>query len=371
MEYDGDRRLAQVLIQAKAVSLSELHTCRSVQDAARARGERPKDLATILAERNTLDGERLRALARVAATAHARIDGESITPKPGTPSGRQRPWRSIGGYELMAPLASGGSGTVFKARDPHTGQLVAVKVLSRDGAKDRGTERFLREAQVACQLRHENLVAGINVGTDDGLYYFVMELVEGESVGERLRRHGKFSEADAVEVGRGVARGLECARVHGIVHRDIKPDNIMITLDGNVKLCDLGLARPFGRPTSVTTSGIAVGTPRYISPEQARGDPTVDHRSDLYSLGITLFHLAAGEAPFQGDTGIVVLSKHIYEEVPPLREKRTDISRDFEYVVLRATRKSAADRYQTAGEMLRDLEAIARSYKTARFRITL
>jgi serine/threonine-protein kinase len=367
MEYDADRRLAQVLIQAKAVTVAELNTCREVQGAERATGVTPRELVAILRERGSIDTERLRSLAKVAAIKHAPVEPGPREDRGA--SGRMGSWRAVGGYELITPVASGGSGTVFKARDPQTGQLVAVKVLSKEGSKDRGTERFLREAHVACQLRHENLVAGITVGTDDGLYYFVMEFVEGESVGQRLRRLGRFPEAEAIEVGRGVARGLECARVHGIVHRDIKPDNIMITAEGKVKLCDLGLARPFGRPTSVTTSGIAVGTPRYISPEQARGDPLVDHRSDIYSLGITLFHLVAGEAPFHGETGIVVLSKHIYEEVPPLREKRADVSRDLEWVVLKATRKNPDDRYPTAGEMLKELEAIARSYKTIRFRI--
>ena len=368
MQYDADRRLAQVLIQAKAVTIGELHACRAAQDLARARGERPKDLAALLLERRAIEPGKLRDLAKVSAASHQPIDSVAMGARAGGGM-RSRPWRAIGGYDLISPIASGGSGTVFKARDPQTGRLVAVKVLSQDGAKDRGTERFLREAHVACQLRHENLVAGITVGTDDGLYYFVMELVEGESVGERLRRMGRFPESEAIAVGRGVARGLECARTHGIVHRDIKPDNIMIATDGNVKLCDLGLARPFGRPTSVTTSGIAVGTPRYISPEQARGDPMVDHRSDIYSLGITLFHLVAGEAPFSGDTGIVVLSKHIYEEVPPLSEKRADVSRDFESIVLKATRKNPDDRYETAELMLRQLEAVARTYKTVRFKV--
>jgi serine/threonine-protein kinase len=354
MKYDADRRLAQVLIQAKAVRLEELHACAEVQEQAALRGARVPDLAALLLERRAIDPERLRALARSANLAHAPVD----VPAQPQASGRRRPWRAIGGYELVAPIASGGSGTVFKARDPASGRLVAVKVLSSEGAKDRGAERFLREAHVACQLRHENLVAGITVGADDGLYFFVMEYLEGESVGDRLRRCGAYSEIDAVQIGRGVSRALECARVHGIVHRDIKPDNIMIDTEGRIKLCDLGLARPFGRPTNVTTTGIAVGTPRYISPEQARGDPMVDHRSDIYSLGITLWHLVVGEAPFNGETGVVVLSKHIYEDVPSIRSKRAALSRELEYVIARATRKDPDDRYETAGDMLADLDAL-------------
>lgn len=358
MEYDIDRRLAQVLLQAKAVSLDELHACRDLQAALRARGQAPPSLFQLLLTRGAVDPERLRSLARAANIPHAPVDVPAPAP-PAAPGGRRRPWRAVGGYELIAPVASGGSGTVFKARDPMSGRLVAVKVLSAEGAKDRGAERFLREAHVACQLRHENLVEGITVGTDDGLYYFVMEYIEGESVGDRLRRMGRFSERDTVQIGRGVARALECARVHGIVHRDIKPDNIVIDTEGRIKLCDLGLARPFGRPTNVTTTGIAVGTPRYIAPEQARGDPMIDHRCDIYSLGITLYHLVVGEAPFQGDTGVVLLSKHIYEDVPPIRASRPELSRELEYVIARATRKCPDDRYETAGDMLRDLDALA------------
>jgi serine/threonine protein kinase len=354
MHYDIDRRLAQVLIQAKAVSLQDLHACRAVQDEARAHGRTPPDLSAILLERGLVEAETLRALRRAANIPHAPVE----VPAPQPATGRRRPWRSIGGYELIAPIASGGSSTVFKARDPATGRIVAVKVLSQEGASDRGTERFLREAHVACQLRHENLVEGITVGADSGLYYFVMEYLEGESVGDRLRRCGRYSEHDAIQVGRGVARALECARQHGIVHRDIKPDNIMIDTAGRIKLCDLGLARPFGRPTSVTTTGIAVGTPRYISPEQARGDPSVDHRSDIYSLGITLYHIVVGEAPFQGESGIVLLSKHIYEDVPLVRLRRADLSPELEYVIARATRKDPDDRYETAGDMLRDLDPL-------------
>jgi serine/threonine-protein kinase len=356
MEYEIDRRLAQVLLQARAVTIEELHACAAVQEGARLQGRAAPHLAQLLLERRAIEPERLRALARAANLPHAPVD---VPPPPSRDSARRRPWRAIGGYDLIAPIANGGSSTVFKARDPTSGAIVAIKVLSQEGAKDRGTERFLREAHVACQLRHENLVQGITVGTDDGLYYFVMEYVEGESVGDRLRRCGRFSEHDAVQIGRGVGRALECARRHGIVHRDIKPDNIMIDAEGRIKLCDLGLARPFGRPTNVTTSGIALGTPRYISPEQARGDPMVDHRSDIYSLGITLYHLVVGEAPFCGETGIVVLSKHIYEEVPLIRTRRPDISPEFESAVARMTRKDPEERYETAGDMLCDLDAIA------------
>ncbi len=369
MEYEADRRLAQLLIQTRAVAVDRLHRYASAQRDAKAQGERPKALVAFLLENGDLPPDQIKALLRASAPTPPAAAFEREAP--GRPPAlavpiapvrtpRIRPWRGIGGYELVAPIASGGSGTVFKARDPRTGAIVAVKVLSAEGAKERGLERFLREAHVACRLRHENLVAGITVGTEDGLSYFVMEFVDGDSVGERLRREGRFGEGEALEIVRGVARALECARRHRIVHRDIKPDNVMIERDsGRVKLCDLGLARPVGRGSGVTSSGITVGTPRYISPEQARGDPDVDHRSDIYSLGITLYHMVVGEPPFHGDNGVEIASKHLYEDVPPARSRRPELSEGIDMVIARSTRKRPEDRYQTAAELVRDLDLLA------------
>jgi serine/threonine-protein kinase len=350
-----DRELAQALIREKAVSLEALHACRcEIERLARTDDAAPR-LGELLVRRHAVTSQ---VLSRVQRRLRPSTES-GRRPAPGRPEARRRRRRrTLGGYELLAPIASGGSGTVFKGQDPVTGALVAIKVLSAAGAQSRGTERFLREAQVACQLQHPNLVRGLTVGREDGLYFFVMELVQGQSVGDLLRRIGRFEELQAVRIARAVCSALECARRHAIVHRDIKPDNILIESGGLVKLCDLGLARPFGRPTTVTTTGIAVGTPRYISPEQARGDQNVDHRSDLYSLGVTLFHMVVGYPPFDGETGMVILSKHIYEEVPPVRARRPHLSPELEFVALRATRKNAADRYETAGDMERDLARV-------------
>ncbi|GIW72097.1 MAG: hypothetical protein KatS3mg102_1639 [Planctomycetota bacterium] len=354
----ADRRLAQLLIREHAVPLVELHACRQQLERLAAAGQPCPSLEQLLLERGALTPQ---ALARIKRNLGllAGTSGGWQTGAGGEPPRRRRKPRTLGGYELLAPIAAGGTGTVFKARDPVTGALVAIKVLSAEAAMQRGAERFLREAQLACQLTHPNLVRGIRVGREDGLYYFVMEFVEGESAGQRLRRRQGFGELEAVAIGRAVCAALECARAHAIVHRDIKPDNILLDRQGQVKLCDLGLARSFGRPTSVTTSGIAVGTPRYISPEQARGDPNVDHRSDIYSLGVTLFHMVIGRPPFDGETGLAILSRHIYEEVPRLRAVRPELSPELEYVVARATRKRPAERYETAGDMARDLAIVA------------
>ncbi len=358
----ADRELAQALIREKAVDLAELYACRCEIERLVAAGKQPAALDELLLRRHAVRPETIARLRRDMAARDARVR-RPLERRPEARRRRRR--RTLGGYELLAPIAAGGSGTVFKAQDPVTGTLVAIKVLSATGAQSRGAERFVREAHVACRLRHPNLVRGLGVGREDGLSFFVMELIEGQSVGEVLRRIGRFEELHAVRIARAVCSALECARTHAIVHRDIKPDNILIDRNGVVKLCDLGLARPFGRPTTVTTTGIAVGTPRYISPEQARGDQNVDHRSDIYSLGITLFHMVVGYPPFDGETGMVILSKHIYEEVPPVRRRRPHLSPELEFVILRATRKNVAERYETAGDMERDLahvEAMLREH---------
>jgi serine/threonine protein kinase len=360
MWSERDRRLAQVLIQAKAVTIDCVHKARALVESRQdVPIERP--LSWALEQMGLLTPDKLRGFEKAASVPYERPVTKDDTRDvlPSSKRKKRRRLRSIGGYEVICALASGASGTVYKARDSRTKELFALKVLNRVDANERGAERFLREAQVACELQQENLVRGHHIGKDNGLYFFVMELVEGESVGARLRREGALPEEEVVAIGRAVCRALECARGHAIVHRDVKPDNILIDVEGRVKLCDLGLARPFGRPTNVTESGIAVGTPRYIAPEQAKGDPRTDHRADLYSLGITLFHLVTGQVPFDGESGLDVISKHIYEQVPSIRSIRGELTRELDYVILRSTRKHPRNRYETAGDMLRDLDVIA------------
>jgi serine/threonine protein kinase len=361
MWSEPDRRLAQVLIQARATSVDDLHALLADQEAERAGSGEPPTLAELIRVHGLMDPERLEGYVRAASVPHEPVDVVKTAPLAPRREGGDVDascWRTLGGYDLIAPLASGSSGTVFRARDPRTGELVAVKVLRSRDAREHEAERFLREAQVAFRLEHQNLVSGIAVGVQDGLYYFVMELVEGESAGARLRREGRLPEVEVVDLGRAICAALDCAREHGIVHRDVKPDNILIDTEGRVTLCDLGLARPIGKHSSVTTTGIAVGTPRYIAPEQARGTPDIDHRADIYSLGITLFHLVTGEAPFDGASGLDVLTKHLYEDVPSIRTRCAELGADLDYVIRRATRKRPADRYQTAGAMGRDLAAL-------------
>jgi eukaryotic-like serine/threonine-protein kinase len=265
----------------------------------------------------------------------------------------------LGGYVLQSKLGQGGMGAVYKAHQESMDRSVAIKILPRTLAKNQEfISRFLREARAAGKLSHPNIVAGIDAGFADGYYYFAMEYVEGVNLGERLEE-GPLEEEEVIRVGRQMAEGLDHAHAEGIVHRDVKPENILVTPDGEAKLCDLGLARSAGDDMRITQAGMAVGTPYYISPEQVRGkDP--DARSDVYSLGASLYHLATGIPPFDGDNAMAIMHKHLNET--PLRptDLRPDgVSRALEAVIARMMARDIEDRYQDMKEVEEDLAKVA------------
>jgi serine/threonine-protein kinase len=262
----------------------------------------------------------------------------------------------IPGYEILAKIGEGGMGAVFRARQVSLDRIVAIKILAPKLSKDRFfIDRFLREARAAAALSHENIIRAIDVGEASGHFYFVMEYVEGETAHDSTTRRGVFPEAEGIDVGLQVARALDHAHQHGIVHRDVKPENIMLTADGTAKLCDLGLAR--------TTSGVggegaeeAVGTPNYVSPEQARGDVDVDIRTDIYSLGATLYHLTTGSMPFKKlGSPLVVMARHLTEQIPHPRKVNEALSPAFCQVLVKMMVKDPQKRYATPRELLDDL----------------
>src|SRR6266567_7426089 len=209
----------------------------------------------------------------------------------------------VGDFHLTKKLGEGGMGTVFKAHQMSMDRDVALKILPRHLAKDTSyVERFYREARASAKLDHPNIVRGIAVGEDRGYHYFAMEYIDGESSDKVLESQGKLQVGDAVKIALDVARALDHAHSKGLVHRDIKPDNIMITRQGFVKLADLGLAKAADENQGLTQTGSGFGTPYYMPPEQARNAKYVDNRSDIYALGATLYHLLTGKVPFTGDT---------------------------------------------------------------------
>ena len=264
----------------------------------------------------------------------------------------------VGPYRLLREVGRGGMGTVYEAEDERLGRRVAVKLLPPEVSRDpRAKKRFLREARTASAVDHPNLCTVHDVGECDGRLYFVLSFYEGETLRERLRR-GPLPVDQAREVAIQVARGLARAHEAGIIHRDIKPANVMLTRRGEVKILDFGIARLQGDQTSLTRTGASWGTPAYMSPEQARGEP-VDGRSDVWALGVLLYEMIAGRRPFGGDSVEALISSILTREPEPLDRLRPEVPPALARVVARALAKDPSQRHASALELLVDLESPA------------
>ncbi|HXG62274.1 MAG TPA: serine/threonine-protein kinase, partial [Planctomycetota bacterium] len=260
-------------------------------------------------------------------------------------------------------LGRGGMGAVYKARQRSLNRWVAVKVFDParvDPALAPGfLEKFRIEIQALARLRDPRIVTIHQAGENDGRVWFAMELIDGETVEERLSREGAFPEREAARVGAEVARALEAAFREGIVHRDVKPGNIFLLRDGSVKLADFGLARsPAFAPTALTDAQAVACTPAYTAPEEAEGGASTDPRSDLYSLGCVLYEMATERPPFVGTTPMETLVKHATEPPRPPRALNPAISREFEEIVLRCLAKDPAGRYGSPGALAAALEKL-------------
>jgi beta-lactam-binding protein with PASTA domain len=262
-------------------------------------------------------------------------------------------------YQIARKLGSGGMANVYLAYDQELGRRVAIKILDdRHASDEQFIERFRREAQNAAGLSHPNIVSIYDRGEAEGTYYIAMEHIEGRTLKELLVARGPSPLGIAIDYTRQILSALRFAHRNGIVHRDIKPHNVIVDGDGRVKVMDFGIARA-GAASQMTEAGSIIGTAQYLSPEQARGAP-VDQTSDLYSTGIVLYELLTGTVPFTGDTPVEIAMKHLAQTPVPPSALRPEIPRDLDYVVLRALAKDPADRYHSAEEMDSDLERIAR-----------
>ncbi len=260
-----------------------------------------------------------------------------------------------GRYELEQIIASGGMATVWRARDQVLARRVALKLLHQHLAEDEGfLERFRREALAAASLTHPSIVAIYDTGsedpTGDPIHYIVMEHCGGGTLAELLRTDGPFPTERVVTVGSRICEALEYAHSKGIVHRDVKPGNVLIGDDGLLKVGDFGIAKAVNTKTDITTTGKIIGTVAYISPEYA-SDRELDARSDLYSLGVVLYELAVGAPPFQESTSVATAMKHLNERPPAPRSRRAGVSRGLEAVILKALEKDPDARYSSASEM--------------------
>jgi Tol biopolymer transport system component len=255
-----------------------------------------------------------------------------------------------GQYALERELGRGGMATVWLARDLKHDRHVALKVLHPDLAHLLGVERFHREIRLAARLQHPHILSVFDSGASGGHLWFTMPYVEGESLRDRLRRDGRLPPAEAAQVAREAAQALQYAHEHGAVHRDVKPENILLTPDGNTLVADFGIARTFeGESESLTATGLILGTPNYMSPEQAAGEQSIDGRSDVYSLGCVLYEMLAGTPPFEGPTARSVIALHLSRKAPPL-PPGSGASDALARAVAVALAKSPDDRFATAGD---------------------
>jgi serine/threonine-protein kinase len=261
----------------------------------------------------------------------------------------------FGKCRLLRLIGRGGMGSVYLAEHLFLKRPVAIKVLARDLSGDpEELARFEREAIAAARLDHENIVTIHDVDEESGRLFIVMEYVEGEDLDQLLRRKARLPVRRAAEVAREVARALEHAHAQGVVHRDIKPGNILLRRDGKVKITDFGLATGMGQK-DLLEDGTILGTPWYVSPEQAQGQPA-DGRSDLYSLGVTFYQMLTGERPFEGRSPDSVARKHVENRRPSPRRKRPALARSLELVLHRLMAVRPVDRYPSAAALLRDLD---------------
>jgi eukaryotic-like serine/threonine-protein kinase len=260
-------------------------------------------------------------------------------------------------FRLEEKVGSGGMSSVYRAFDPTLERQVAIKLMHRDISSDPDQlERFRREARAVAQLNHPHVVTVIDAGEDEGAPYIVFEYVEGETLKERIRRLGRLPVSEAVAYAIEIGRALDCAHAHKLVHRDVKPQNVLIDPDGRAKVTDFGIARSM-EAQGLTATGRVLGTTDYVSPEQALGHE-VTEQSDIYSLGIVLYEMLTGEAPFKADTQVAVAMKHVREALPDVQRRRPEVSAALAAVVERATAKETQNRYATVAEMVHDLEEV-------------
>ena len=342
-ELDEDFRYGQLAIEGRLITPDQF-------DAAMDRvRESRKPLADILVTDGTIDAttaDRLtKALRRIVRDERAKSEGGMLVNK------------QIGGYKLLRRIGEGGMGEVYLAEQLTMHRTVALKILHNKWADDEEfRKRFLLEARAAGKLNHQNLIQVYDVNKYQGKYYFSMEFIDGVTVEDLIRHEGALPVEKVIDICMQVCQALKYLANHNIVHRDIKPANIMVTKDGTVKLGDFGFIQSVW-DGELMQEGTTIGTPDYISPEQARGERNLDVRSDIYSLGASLFHMLTGKTLFQGSCS-KVMRDHIETEPPKLEELRKDLPKDLKRMLGRMTAKQPIDRYQTPDEVIKDLDLL-------------
>jgi serine/threonine-protein kinase len=289
-----------------------------------------------------------------------------------TPKKRHKVGARIGDFQVVRKLGKGAMAAVYKARQVSFQRDVALKILYKHVADTpKLLERFHREARIMGQLDHPNIVQGYGVGEHEGLHYFAMEYVDGENLSRWLERFGRLSVGDALHVIVACARALEYAHRLDLVHRDVKPDNVLITSAGVIKLADLGMVKLLDEDLSLTQTGHAVGTPWYMPLEQARNAKETDGRCDIYALGCMHYHLLTGRPPFPGPTIVDLIREKEVGTFPPARQVNPAVPERLDLVIAKMTAKHPRHRYQTCTELLKDLEAVGLATRTLSFLATV
>lgn len=339
--------------QAVRMGLLDGGSAREGYRLSREQGKSPAEwclAANLLSETNA---------ARVAQAMALEQGGEAKVVPP--PAG------GVSGYRILAQLGAGGMGTVYRAEQIALQRPVALKILAAQYARDEAfVQRFMREARAAGRLSHPHVVACYDAGRDGDTLYMALELVEGGDAHQLLDLHPSgLEERQVLRIGIDCARGLEGIAGAGLVHRDIKPSNILLTADGQAKLGDLGLARRMTADDNISLSGEIFGTPTYMSAEHARGDHDLDIRSDIASLGASLYTLLSGCQPYSGQSAIAIADKVLHAPVPDVRQVRGSISQGTAHVLLRAMAKDRALRHQSAAALIADLESLVTNGRPA------
>lgn len=324
-----------------------LATLEDVEDAAKSKvaptdGAPAKTLAQILVERQIVTEKQL---ARLRTQAEA-----------------ERSQQQIPGYQVISKLGAGAMAAVFKAKQMSLDRIVAIKVLPRKFSGNRQfIERFYAEGRAAAQLNHPNVVQAFDVGQAGEFHYFVMEFVDGKTVHDLITENKRFQEAEALDIIINVADALRHAHEKGLIHRDVKPKNVMFTPQGVAKLADLGLARAIDdKEAALAEKGKAYGTPYYISPEQIRGELNIGPQADIYSLGATLYHMVTGNVPFNGKNPTEVMQKHLKTPLVPPDHVNPKLSAGISEVIEMMMAKSRRQRYKNCADLLVDLRAVRR-----------
>lgn len=343
MEANDDRMIPRILEKGLATQ-QQIDDAVEVRNHLAEMGMRVRGVAEVLFEKGVIEKDQLEDLQR----EDRRVEGQE----------------QIAGYRLLQKLGEGAMGSVYKARQLSLDREVAIKVLAHHLSEDEQyVQRFFTEAKAVARLNHTNIISGIDVGESGGVRYLVMEYADGMTVASLLNRGGAMDEERVLQIGLQMARALDHAHRNNLVHRDVKPDNIIITKDGVAKLCDLGLARLEHHDGDEPAR---MGTAAYISPEQARGGADVTERTDLYSLGCTLFHMLTGQEPFQGDDASAVLAQHLTEPAPSVRSFDPTISERVDLLVQTLMAKDPADRISSAKDLIGNFEAAVREVRGAR-----